>query len=329
MTTEAVQAIRKDSILSKVLRYTRRGWPTPVPEALKSYYSRKTEITIEDNCLLWGIRVIIPNSLQASLLKDIHQGHPGISKIKSVARSHFWWPGLDSDLEHLAKSCQSCQAVKQAPPAAPLQPWTWPGKPWERVHIDFAGPFLSKIFLVATDAHSKWPEIFEMRQTTTSKTIAILRHLFARYGLPEQIVSDNGPQFTSAEFTEFLRKNGVQHIRSAPYHPASNGAAERLVRTSKESIKAGERDGLTLQHRLENFLFTYRTTPHSTTQVAPCSLFLGRSLHTWLDLIHPNVGQRVRSKQAKQKQHHDQHAHHREFQVGQRVMTRNYRSGPD
>ena len=110
-------------------------------------------------------------------------------------------------------------------------------------------------------------------------------------------------------------------------HP--NRAAERLVRTFKESIKAGERDGLTLQHRLENFLFTYRTTPHSTTQVAPCSLFLGRSLRTQLDLMHPDVGQRVRSKQAKQKQHHDQHAHHREFQVGQRVMTRNYRSGPD
>ena len=112
---------------------------------------------------MWGIRVIIPKSLQASLLKDIHQGHPGISKMKSLARSHFWWPGLDSDLEHLAKSCQSCQAVKQAPPAAHLQPWTWPAKPWERVHIDFAGPFLSKMFLVATDAHSKWNSIYHSR----------------------------------------------------------------------------------------------------------------------------------------------------------------------
>ena len=185
------------------------------------------------------------------------------------------------------------------------------------------------MFFVATDAHSKWPEIFEMSQTTTSKTITILRHLFARYGLPDQIVSDNGPQFTSAEFAEFLKKNGVRHIRSAPYHPSSNGAAERLVRTFKESLKAGERDGISLQHRLENFLVTYRTTPHSTTQVAPCTLFLGRSIRTRLDLVHPDIAQRVRSKQAKQKQQHDQHAQHREFVIGQRVMTRNYRPGPD
>ena len=89
------------------------------------------------------------------------------------------------------------------------------------------------------DAHSKWPEVFEMSQSTTVKTISVLRHLFAAYGLREQIVSDNGPQFTSDEFKDFTTANGIKHIHCAPYHPASNGAAERFVRTFKEAMKAG------------------------------------------------------------------------------------------
>ena len=129
-----------------------------------------------------------------------------------------------------------------------------------------------------------------MAQSTSAKTITVLCHLFAAYGLPEQLVSDNGPQFTSDEFKEFLSANGVKHIRCAPYHPASNGAAEQFVRTFKEAMKASRHDGLSSQHRLQNFLLTYHTSPHTTTNVAPCSLFLGRNVRTRFDLLQPSVG---------------------------------------
>ena len=92
--------------------------------------------------------------------------------------------------------------------------------------MDVAGPFMGKMFLLAVDAHSKWGEVYPMLKTTTSKTIELLRHMFAAYGLPEQLVSDNGPQFMSEEFRQFTRGNGIKHIRSSPYHPASNGLAE-------------------------------------------------------------------------------------------------------
>ena len=69
-----------------------------------------------------------------------------MSKMKSLARDHVWWPGIDKELEALAKSCQDCAAVKQTPAKAPLHPWTWPTQPWERIHIDFAGPFMNKSF---------------------------------------------------------------------------------------------------------------------------------------------------------------------------------------
>ncbi len=167
--------------------------------------------------------------------------------MKALARSHVWWPGLDKNLEERASACQS---VKQAPAAAPLHPWIWPTKPWQRVHINFAGPFQGKMYFLAVDAHSKWPEVVEMSGTTSAQTIAVLRRLFAAYGLPEQIVSDNGPQFVLADFQQFLRANGVKHIRCSPYHPASNGAVERFVRTFKQALKAGQHDGRTTQHNL-------------------------------------------------------------------------------
>ena len=323
-----MQATKKDATLSKVFRYTKDGWPAQVPTELKAYHSRRHELTVEAGCLLWGIRVIIPNPLRPTLLQELHRDHPGSSRMKSQARSHLWWPGLDKDLEDLAKACQACQEVKQAPPAAPMHPWTWPSKPWHRVHIDFAGPFLDRMYLLTVDAHSKWPEVFEMTQTTTAKTISALRHLFGSYGLPEQIVSDNGPQFTSSDFAEFLRANGIKHIRSSPYHPSSNGAIERFVRTFKVAMKAGSKDGLTPQHRLENFLLTYRSTPHATTGVAPSSLFLGRAIRTRFDLVKPSLEGRVLQKQASQKLHRDKHTRQRNFSIGHRVLARNFRPGP-
>ena len=103
----------------------------------------------------------------------------------------------------------------------------------QRIHIDFAGPLCGKSYHIVVDAHSKWPEVVEMGSTTTAATIRQLRRIFASYGLPEKLVSDNGPQFTASEFAMFLRKNGVKNVQSAPYHPASNVAAEWFVQTFK------------------------------------------------------------------------------------------------
>ena len=167
----------------------------------------------------------------------LHDGHPGIVRMKSLARSYVWWPGLDQDLMTLSKECTPCQQVQKAPAAAPLHPWLWPEKPWARVHLDFAGPFMGHTFLVAVDAHSKWPEVVLMTSTTATHTIAVLRQMFATHGLPQQLVSDNGPQFTSSEFSDFCAANGIKHIRTAPYHPASNGLAERFVQSFKVAMK--------------------------------------------------------------------------------------------
>ena len=166
-----------------------------------------------------------------------------------------------------------------------------------------------------------------MKQTTTDRTFAALRHVFSSHGIPVQIVSDNGPQFTSSDFAKFLKQNGIKHSRTSPYHPDSNGEAERFVRTFKEAMKAGRNDGLILSHRLSSFLLSYRTTPHSTTGVPPCELLMERHLRTRFDLLKPDLQRTVRNHQTRQKARHDRSARLRQFNTGQSVMVRNFGSG--
>ena len=164
--------------------------------------------------------------------------------------------------------------MQPTPPVAPLNPWRWPSRPWARLHLDFAGPFEGEYILIRIDVHSKWIEATCTPSTSSSAVIEVLRSLFARFGLPETIFTDNGTGFVSQEFEEFLRKNGVKHTTSAPYHPASNGLAERAVQISKKGLKK-EVSG-TFSTRLAKVLFTYRITPQSTTSTSPAVLLLGR-----------------------------------------------------
>ncbi len=151
----------------------RDGWPSHIPSDLKPFYNRKDQISIESDCLLWGIRVIVPSTLH-------HEGHPGIQRMKAVARSYVWWNGLDKEIEKQAKSCKPCQEHKPNPP---VHIWQWPTTPMKRIHIDFTG---GKMFFIMVDAHTKWPEVIIMSSTTSEKTIETLSSFLARYGLPDR-----------------------------------------------------------------------------------------------------------------------------------------------
>ena len=327
--TQLAIATRTDPILSKVLQFTMKGWPNVIDDDLKAFARKKDELTTERGCILWGIRVVVPDKLREKLLKELHRDHPGMCKMKSIARSYMWWPGIDGKIEELARSCTECLAVKNSPPVAPLHPWSWPTRVFQRIHIDYAGPFQGSMFFIVVDAYSKWPEVFLMQSSTVCKTIELLRDLFARYGLPELVVSDNGSQFTSEEFSVFMQMNGVKHVRSAPYHPSTNGLAERIVQSLKHSLKASQSSGLSLSQRVSNFLFMYRSTVHSTTGVTPASLFLKRELRNRFDLLRPDGESYVTKKQFQQKSDHDHHVRMRQFSVGDLVMVKNYRPGPD
>ncbi|XP_045466783.1 uncharacterized protein K02A2.6-like [Harmonia axyridis] len=188
---------KKDKVLCDVKRKLMFGWvenSNDISLEEKMYFDKKTELSIENECLVRGSRLIIPKALRKTLLKSLHQSHFGIVRMKQVARSFFWWPGLDDDIEKLANS-----------------------------------------FIV--DAHSKWPEAINMKNNTSaSKLIEVFDSIFSRFGLCDHLVSDNGPQFASEEFNEFLKSLGIRHTYSPPYHPATNGAAENFVGTFKNKV---------------------------------------------------------------------------------------------
>ena len=246
---------------------------------------------------MWGDRVIVPTKLRPQILNQLHEGHLGVVKMKSLARSYFWYPGLDSEIETLTKKCTGCTHTQNNPATAPLHTWAWPSKPWHRIHVDYCGPFLGHMFLVVVDAYSKWPEVICMQSTTSEKTVEALRHLFSRNGLCLQLVSDNGPQFTSDEFRKFMLTNGIKHIRSVQFHPASNGQAERFVQSMKHAMKSMGNDHGTVQDKLSRFLLAYRNAPHALTNETPATLFLGRQLRTRLDVLKPDLESSVRNKQ--------------------------------
>ena len=212
--------------------------------------------------------------------------------MNKIACSYFWWPGLDAAIEEKAKSCSACQKLRNLPQLAPLHPWDWPEEPWQRVHIDFAGPLENHMFLIVVNAHSKWPEVAVMKSTSSERNIEELRSIFSHFGLPQQLASDNGLQLVSEEFKTFMEENGIQHIKSAPYHQATNGLAERFVQIMKQALKSSQGTG-SLNRHLNAFLLSYQNTPHATTTVSPASAMLNRQLCTLIDLLRPQKTREV------------------------------------
>ncbi|XP_053316421.1 uncharacterized protein K02A2.6-like [Spea bombifrons] len=316
----------KDTVLKTVLSFAQTGWPVTITEDYEPYYRRRMELTVNDNCVLWAERVIIPKTLQRHILDLLHAGHPGTTRMKQKARGYVWWPCIDADITAYVNACIGCAQTARDPPRGCIQPWTWPTVPWFRLHLDFAGPIKGQTFLVIIDAHSKWPEVFPINQPTTKATIVILLHLFATFGYPREIVTDNGAQFTSHEFKSFVTVHNIKHKLTAPYHPATNGQAERFVQTFKNYFKATvastNQRSLSPQ-KLDSFLFAYRTTPHATTGTTPAELLLGRRPWTAFDMLHPKtVHDHVLHSQEKMVTSKESPI----FEVRQAVWTRSYGS---
>ena len=152
--TEIKQHTDSDPTLAKVRRCVLSGWSiSQNPDYLTPYKTRQHELSVFQGCLLWGSRVVIPKNCRTTVLKELHETHQGASKTKLLTRSYVWWPKMDSDIEEMVKNCNVCQETRPAPPAAPLHPWEWPTQPWNRLHLDFAGPFMGHMFPVLIDAH--------------------------------------------------------------------------------------------------------------------------------------------------------------------------------
>lgn len=316
----------RDSTLQRVIGFIKHGWPRAAPsESFHPYFSRKNELYSEHNCVMWGYRLVVPPGAQNEVLRELHSGHMGIIKMKSLARSYVWWPGLDKDLERIARECEACLQCSNSPAKADLIPWTWTKGPWQRLHLDFLGPFQGKTFIIAVDSHSKWVEVIQADGYSASKVIDHLDEMFSRFGLPFEIVTDNGPPFTSFEFKDFLNNNDIKHTTSAPFHPATNGQAENCVKQIKRVLRKAIVENQNFNKAITKFLLMYRVTPQTTTQKSPSELLFGRNIRNRLDLLRPETKNIVRNNQFKQNKYFKGKA--RNFVPGDKVFVKDYRGG--
>ncbi|XP_037931195.1 uncharacterized protein K02A2.6-like [Teleopsis dalmanni] len=239
---------RKDQHLGEIIRLLESG------RCLKRecYKSPEASYVLSSGCLTFEHRVVIPPHYRQKLIENLHTSHLGMVKMKGIARSFIYWPGIDKDIENMANECDG-----------------------------------------------KWLEVKITKSTTAADTISLLDDVFAAFGVPLMVVSDNGTNFTSVEFNDFLTTVGVKyHKYLAPYHPATNGQAERSVKTIKNALKTMGTTSKYLKKNLNEFLRQYKNAPQSTTGCSPAQLFLRRHLRTRIDLIRPEeIAKKVKDKQ--------------------------------
>ncbi|CAI2344425.1 unnamed protein product [Caenorhabditis sp. 36 PRJEB53466] len=277
---------------------------------------------------MFAHRIVIPDCLRKKVLQTLHKAHPGMDRMKRLARSFVYWPNLDKDIESLVRNCSNCQAAAKNPTKAHLESWPIATAPWTRVHIDYAGPIDGIYFLVVVDAYSKWSEIVATSSITSTATINLLMKIFAQFGNPETLVSDNGTQFSSSSFDNFCKSRGITHLHSPPFHPQSNGQAERFVDTFKRALVKlkGEEDTTTA---IQTFLQAYRSTSSASSpdNKSPAENFIGRKIRTVLDLLMPSVN--TQSSRHRHDMESQFNAHHgtkdRRFAAKSAVFVKDYR----
>ena len=300
---------KSDRACQHMVEFCQSGWPekNALPAEVKPYYTVAAELTVQEGLLLRGSRIVIPPPLRKTLLNKIHCGHQGITKCRELARHSIWWPGLSKQMEELIQNCRECLKAQQQRPQ-PLNPTPLPALPWQKVASDLF-EWNQSIYLLVVDYHSRYIEIARVNRPTTAEVVTHLKSLFARHGIPETLISDNGPQYASREFAEFAEEYEFRHVTTSPYHPQGNGEAERAVRTIKNLLKKGDDP--------YKALLTYRTTPLQQGY-SPSQLLMGRVLRTTVPTTRAQRKPRIpdlslvktKDQQIKRRQKKDFDSHH-------------------
>lgn len=278
---ELVQENKKDTQIRDLIVALKSNQPLQ----RKDFWNiEPCEFAVENDVLVRAHRVVVPKTLQRKILIELHSGHFGIVKMKSLARGYCWWHNIDKDIENLVSNCKECQLRRNNPHIKEKHIWEPATSPFERVHVDFAGPYLGRILFILVDSYTKWPEVYITKDMTAPTVIDCCTEIFSRFGIPKILVSDNGSAFISDLFKNFLRANGIKHKLTAPFNPKTNGQAERYVQTIKYALSKIQASK-NFKNEMHNMLFTYRILVHSTTNRSPSELMFARKVRCKLDLL--------------------------------------------
>ena len=279
--TEIAKKQDEDDICAQVKQFCKKGWPTQqrIPDSLKVYHSVSAELSVHNDILMRGSRIVIPPPLREDMLEKLHSGHQGITKCRLRAKQSVWWPGLSSQLEKLISNCPVyCRVRVQH--AEPLMPSKFPSLPWQKVASDLF-VWNGTNYLLVIDYFSRYIEIAKLSGESSSNVIKHLKSIFARHGIPQEMFTDNGPQYSSREFSKFAENYGFIHTTSSPRFPQSNGEAERGVQTVKNLLKKSDDPYLAL--------LIYRSTPLPNSNYSPAELLMSRKLRTNLPILNHDL----------------------------------------
>ena len=273
-------ATQSDLTLNSLTKTVHGGWPQSrkdCPELLLDFWSFRQEISEEDRLLYKNHRLIMPHSERLKTLKVLHLGHYAIDKMQLRALATVYWPGINKDILRYYQSCKTCIKYSKSQRSEPLQSHPTPAVPWHTVSTHLFETKNSR-YLLIVDYYSRFPILHKLNSTTSRVLIQEMKAVFAKLGVPNVIVSDGGPQYTSAEFQDLTKHWQIEHRVSSPRNPQSNGMAEHYVQTMKASpiktIEEGEDVDLAL--------LTYKTTALNHRLPSPAELLNSRKYKTLL-----------------------------------------------
>ena len=309
---EFQKGTKTDSELQAVLSLVKNGWPDTrqqIPAEARPYWTFRDELVTADGLLFKGTRLVVPTVLRAEMLRQIHKSHLGIVKCRQRAREALFWPGMSVHIGEMVTNCSVCANYAKKQPSEPLKPTVPPKFPWEKIGTDLF-EFRGEHYLVSVCYRSKFPEVTKMESIRSGAVVQELKRQFGVHGIPAEVISDNGPQYTSREFQEFRKEYGFKHTTSSPHFPKANGEVERVIQTVKNLWRKNDDKYLAL--------LDYRTTPLTDIELSPAQLLMGRRLRNDLpmmeSLLQPANGSQesvlkyLKKSKEDQKKYHDQHA---------------------
>ena len=308
------EATESDNDLRALATLLTQGWPdknTRVPLQIRSYFTFREELTTQNGLVYKGERVVVPPSARQKVLQKLHLSHRGIQGTIRRAREAFYWPGMNKDITDYISKCSTCNAYRCDQQKEPLISYEVPSRPWQSISADLF-EFRGQNYLVTTDRYSNFFEVDKLTRTTSIAVINKLKPHMARYGLPEKVTTDNGPQFDCEEFTRFSKSYNFEHITSSPYYPQANGKAENSVKTAKSILKKAVDTNVDPELALLDF----RNTPTEGIGTSPAQRLHSRRTRTLIPLndrllqpeVVPNVQDKLHQTQVRQARYYDRNS---------------------